>query len=422
MGIKVGMCGVGAFADCFIPLFKAHPLVDEVVLCDLDADKLRAKAEAFGIARTSPSLDDLCTTDVDAIAVITQHWMHGPQATQALRAGKHVYSAVPSAITMEEITDLVRAVEETGLTYMIGETSYYYPCTIYCRDRFQKGDFGRAVYAEAEYYHDWDHGLYDVAKWRGGANWLWLAGGPPMYYPTHSTSMVISVTGAHMTHVSCMGFVDDHEDGIYRAEANQWGNVFSNESALFRMSDGSMARINEFRRIGHPGTVGMSLYGTLGSYEEQANAQAWITKNGAETTDLRKLLAPIGVASRGAGVSPAEAVASVSPTTSSAGETPARRASMAAITSADGTHREDSKVHPIERLPREFIGLPNSHNGSHQFLVHDFVTACAEGKPTPNNVWQAARYLIPGLVAHESAKLGGELLEVPDLGDAPSSR
>ena len=394
MGIKVGICGVGAFADCFIPLFKAHPLVDKVILSDLDPDKLRAKSEAFGLPLTSPSLDHLCTTDVDAIAIITQNWMHGPQATQALRAGKHVYSAVPSAITMEEITGLVRAVEETGLTYMIGETSYYYPCAIYCRDRFRHGDFGRAVYAEAEYLHDWDHGLYDVAKWRGGENWRWTGGGPPMYYPTHSTSMVISVTGAHMTHVSCFGFVDDHEDGVYRAHSNQWGNVFSNESALFRMSDGSMARINEFRRIGHPGTVSLSLYGTLGSYEEQANAQAWITKNGAKTTDLRELLAPQGVsASRGA---------------------------MAAITSADGTHREASRVHPVERLPREFIGLPNGHNGSHQFLVHDFVTACAEGAPTPNNVWQAARYLIPGLIAHESAKRGGELLDVPDLGDAPT--
>ncbi len=35
MGIKVGMCGTGAFADCFIPLFKHHPQVDQVVLCDL---------------------------------------------------------------------------------------------------------------------------------------------------------------------------------------------------------------------------------------------------------------------------------------------------------------------------------------------------------------------------------------------------
>ena len=40
MSIKIGICGTGAFADCFIPLFRAHPLVRQVVLCDLDAAKL----------------------------------------------------------------------------------------------------------------------------------------------------------------------------------------------------------------------------------------------------------------------------------------------------------------------------------------------------------------------------------------------
>jgi predicted dehydrogenase len=131
MRIRVGICGVGAFADCFIPLFKAHPQVDNVVLCDLDAEKLAAKCAKFGIEDRCGSLDDLCDRDVDAIAIITQHHLHGPQAVQALKSGKHVYSAVPSAITIPEITELVRTVESTGKIYMIGETSYYYPCTIY---------------------------------------------------------------------------------------------------------------------------------------------------------------------------------------------------------------------------------------------------------------------------------------------------
>ena len=54
---------------------------------------------------------------------------------------------------------------------MIGETSYYYTQVIYCRQQFNAGKFGRIVYGEGEYYHDMDHGLYDVKKWRGGKNW-----------------------------------------------------------------------------------------------------------------------------------------------------------------------------------------------------------------------------------------------------------
>lgn len=393
MTITVGICGVGAFADCFIPLFKAHPEVRRVVLCDLDATKLAQKAEKFSIADTCPSLDELCQSDVDAVAIFSQNTYHGPQSVQALRAGKHVYSAVPSAITLDEMAALVRAVTETGRTYMIGETSYYYPCTIYCRDRYRAGDFGHVVYTEGEYYHDFDHGLYDVYRWRYGAEWEKYAGMPPLLYPTHSTSMLVSVTGAHVTHVSALGFVDRHADGLFTPAANLWGNTFSNESVLCRMSDGSIGRINEFRRIGHPGTVRLSMYGTEGSYEEQHESKLWVTKHGS--TDVTADLACAAI--------------------------PQRLADglMAQVTSADGTHLGSSRVHPVHLLPQEFLGLPNEHEGSHQFLVHEFVTACVNRQTPANNVWQAARYLIPGLVAHESALAGGQLMEVPDFGDAP---
>ena len=101
MGIRVGMVGVGAFAQPFIPLFLAHPLVDEVAFCDLDETRLEEVAAKFGVKRTYPSLDALCESDLDAAVIITQNWLHGPQAVQALRAGKHVYSAVPTGITVD---------------------------------------------------------------------------------------------------------------------------------------------------------------------------------------------------------------------------------------------------------------------------------------------------------------------------------
>jgi predicted dehydrogenase len=395
MGIRVGICGTGAFSTGFIPLFKAHPEVEQVILCDLDSAKLEEKSRRFEIPDTCPSLDDLCEMDLDAVAIFTQHHVHGPQAIQALRSGKHVYSAVPSAISLEEVGALVDAVSETGLVYMLGETSYYYPCAIYCRQRYAQGDFGRIVYAEAEYIHDFDHGLYDVYRWRHGANWREYAGLPPMFYPTHSMSMVVSVTGAHATQVTGVGFVDDHEDGLFDPEMNVWRNAFSNETALCRMSDGSVARFNEFRRVGHPGAVRMSMFGTLGSYEEQVGGQVWVTRNSDETVDLTPMLSPEGV---------------LEPP----GDDP-----MSKVTGSDGTHVGASRVHPVHLLPKEYIGLPSGHAGSHQFLVHDFVTACTEGGLPPNNVWQAARYLVPGLVAHESARQGRLWMEVPDFGDPP---
>ena len=110
-------------------------------------------------------------SDVDAVAIFTQRWTHGPLVVQALRAGKHVYSAVPMAISEEEIAEIIEAVRETGLTYMMGETSYYNPATVFARKKNAEGAFGRIFYAEGDYVHDMDLGFYDAYQYSGGENW-----------------------------------------------------------------------------------------------------------------------------------------------------------------------------------------------------------------------------------------------------------
>jgi len=399
MGLKIGICGMGAFSRNFIALFKAHPLVDEVVLSDLIPERAQERAAQFDNPRTFGSLDALCESDVDAVVLMTQRQLHGPQALQALNAGKHVYSAVPIAQTVDEVRDIVHSVERTRLIYMTGETSTYMPCTIYCRERYQKGDFGRFVYSEGQYFHDMRH-FYDPFRRSGGPKWKRIAGLPPMHYPTHSVSLTLSVTGAHVTGVSCLGVVDHHEDGIFRRGANLWNNVFSNETALMRTSDGGAMRINEFRRIGWRGQAGgvlMSLYGTKGCFETQANAQAWVSIDPEAQVDLTDLLKcqnlPV---------------------------TDATRSDENAVVLQE-FHTGVSKVHPVGRLPETFHGLPNGHFGSHQFLADDFVKAVATRTLPPNHVWASARYCIPGLVAHQSATNNGVWTDVPDLGDPPAN-
>lgn len=80
-----------------------------------------------------------------------------------------------------------------------------------------------------------------------------------------------------------------------------------------------------------------------------------------------------------------------------------------------------AKIQDKDRLPKSFRSIPPfSHFNSHPFLVDDFCRAVVEGKLPPNNAWDAARYMIPGLIAHESALKGGELMDIPDLGEAPA--
>ena len=50
-------------------------------------------------------------------------------------------------------------------------------------------------------------------------------------------------------------------------------------------------------------------------------------------------------------------------------------------------------------------------------LVESYVAA---GRTPAVNVWETVRYMAPGVMAHKSALKDGEILDVPDWGDAPT--
>ncbi len=368
MSISVGIVGVGQFGPHFIKPFKEHPDVSRVALCDVNTERLSARAREFEIEETYASLDEICSSDLDALAIITQPWLHTPQVIQAMEAGKHAYSAVPVVYgregdeILEQCDRLIEAVKRTGQIYMMGETTFFRAETMFCRQKAERGAFGEFVYGEGEYFHDLSHGLYDVAKNRWGAQWgRDKMGGVPMHYPTHSTSGVISVMGAHMTEVSAFGYVYPNDDWF--REDTVWGNVFSNEVALYRMSNGATARICEFRRIGHRGREGFRIYGTEGSFENDVSGAKWVTKDGWEKADLEAAREP---------------------------------------------------------LPEALTADLGGHGGSHSYLVHEFVDSCNRQRLPRINAWEAVRYVAPGVMAHKSALRDGELMKVPDWGDAPA--
>ena len=90
MGISLGLVGLGAFGSCFAPLFKSHPLVDRIALCDQEADCLKKWVERPSFQDkldekdVFEELDDICRADLDGLVIITQPWLHAPQCVQAM--------------------------------------------------------------------------------------------------------------------------------------------------------------------------------------------------------------------------------------------------------------------------------------------------------------------------------------------------
>lgn len=379
MGISIGIVGCGAFAQSFIPLYKTHPSVERLALCDILPERLAENARKHGVEETYAGLDEICKADLDALVIITQPWLHAPQAIQAMEAGKHVYSAVPiiSLDDGDQMLDwcykLIDACLRTGMRYMMGETSYYRPEAMFGRRMAKEDAFGEFVFAEGEYFHDIDSpycSLREVAKARrGGRLDPKDTGGVPMHYPTHSIGGLLSVMKCHMTKVSAHGFIFPNDDWF--REDTVSGNLYSDETALFHLSNGACARICEYRRIACRGMdEQFSLYGTKGSLVHSVDGPRWCTMTDKRPLTIEEMRTPL----------PEEV---------------------------------------LKAFSKGFDDPYGGHGGSHAYLVHEFVSSIIEDRQPTVNAWVAARFFAPGVMAHKSALRHGELLDVPDWGEPP---
>lgn len=416
MGISLGLVGLGSFGSAFADLFKSHPLVDRVGLCDMEESRIAQFADSpffqdkFDPKDAHTSFDEMCEADFDALVIITQPWLHAPQCLQAMEKGKHVYSAVPiisvpdDSEVLDWIDRLVRASRRTGRLYMLGETTVFHPQTMYCRRMAAEGRFGDFVYAEGEYCHDVDADCnlrrvkHSRTTNRAGRDYQermaeYAAKGykkGPMHYPTHSTSGPVNVMQAHAVKVTAYGHANRTGDPYFQDHA------FSNEMAIFQMSNGATVRIAEMRES--PGQLGgasetFRIMGTTGTFSEDRFFE--IERPDPDDVDLDALNGPTKRE-----LTPEDMRDPLPPEVQEA----FKRAMNQDLNECDLQNRDFT---------------PRGHGGSHPYLVHEFVEAVANERQPMPNIWEAARYMAMGVRAHQSALKGGENLDVPDWGDGP---
>jgi predicted dehydrogenase len=370
--LRIGVIG-GGFGTSFF--WQKHPNSRVTAVCDIRPDRLQRLSEVFRCdAKYRSFREFLKHKEMDAVAVFTPAPLHAWMDIESMKAGKHVISAVPAAMSEEELVRILETVKSTGMKYMMAETSYYRPEIMTCREWARRGDFGTIFYSEAEYHHE---GLIPLMYDERGFP-TWRHGLPPMHYPTHSTGMVIPVTGERLTEVQAVGWGDKHEV----LQTNQYRNPFWNTTAFFKTSGGHSSRISVFWHVAAGGTERGQFYGDRLSYIMER-------PEGSKNTVIR--------ISKGGQV----------------------------VLDENGYPAGDVKIEAFqqpnhwEKLP-EALRTQSGHGGSHTFITHEFISAILEDRNPEVNIWEAIAFTLPGIVAHRSALKGGEVMKVPDYGKAPA--
>jgi predicted dehydrogenase len=150
---------------------------------------------------------------------------------------------------------------------------------------------------------------------------------------------------------------------------SRYGNPHSHETALFRLADGTAAKVSISWRIGRGHIVRFAFYGTEMSFE-----------SGDVEWEKHKLLTLQG-------------------------------------------SRPIWPEQPYHRLPPA-LSTHTGHRGSHPFIAHDFLTAVRADTTPPIDVYEAVAYTAPGICAHQSAQ-ERRTVPIPSFdraGDPPPQR
>lgn len=367
--INVAIIGLGFGAE-FIPIYQRHPNANMYAICQRNKENLDKVGDEFGIEKRYTDYDELLKDpNVHAVHINTPIPDHATQSIKALKAGKHVACTVPMATTVEECRQIVALVKETGLTYMMMETVVYAREFLFMKDLYEKGALGKLQFLKASHQQEMD----------GWPNY-W-PGLPPMYYATHCVGPVLGLTRAEAEYVSCFG------SGTIREELHKhYNSPYAVESTHIKFKDSDISAY-----------IYRSLFDVARQYRE--SFEVYGSKKSVEWPLIEGEPLVVHTAKKPEPEIPEKVEC---PDFAHLLPKEIQRFTTGGVYDTDG-HQHLSFTQGA------------GHGGSHPHLVHEFISALTDKREPFPNARQSANITCVGILAHESAKKGGEIVRLPEF-------
>jgi len=182
-----------------------------VGVCDANEESARQVASEHGVdaVYTDPG-EALRQCDADAVYVATPVWLHGPQAIQALEAGRHVLVEKPLGPDLVSCDQVCEAAARTGLKAGCAYYRRLFPAYHHARQMLDSGEFGQIVLARMVYFSWFAPTPDDPKYWRVERGKS--GGGPLSDMGTHMLDVLIGLLGLPETaYAKCGNTVHDWE-------------------------------------------------------------------------------------------------------------------------------------------------------------------------------------------------------------------
>ncbi len=360
--VRVGIAGLG-FGSNFVEIFRTHPRSEIRAVCDTDQQLLGKIQKKYHVPSAYNRFSDLVADQqIDAVLIMSPVTKHYEMVKASLSAGKHTACAVPMAETKEECLDLVNQRRNSQKVYMMFETAVYTRTCLHVKNLRDTGQLGKIQFLRGSHQQN-----MSMPGWPS----YWY-GYPPMLYATHALSPLLALSRKPVAEVVCYG------SGTIREEyAKIYGSPFAIESALMKLDESDVAC-----------EVTRSLFDTIRQYRESIDVYA--DKLSFEW----------------------EQVAGEGPVLFSGLEEASR------IEIPDYAHLlpEEIRMFTGGQVNDESHASSvqgGGHGGSYPHMVHEFISAIVEERPSEIDADVAANWTMAGICAHDSALQGGVTVELP---------
>jgi myo-inositol 2-dehydrogenase/D-chiro-inositol 1-dehydrogenase len=146
--VRIGSVGLGRLGLAHAENIAARIRHAELAaLCDVDRKKLNETADKLGVSGRYDSFEEMIARkDLDAVVLVSPSPLHTRQISQALDAGKHVFSEKPLGVTVAECKNAEKAVEaHPEKVFMLGFMRRFDESYRYAHEKLASGEIGKPV-------------------------------------------------------------------------------------------------------------------------------------------------------------------------------------------------------------------------------------------------------------------------------------
>ena len=189
---RIALVGCGRISKNHFEAISRIEGLELSAVCDEDASRAEEAGRANGVPWFRSYEEMLANAPSDAVTICTPSGLHPEQGIVAARAGKHVITEKPMAITLSAADDLVHACDQAHVhLFVVKQNRLNAPIQLVKR-AIDKGRFGRIYLANCTVRWARPQEYYDSAPWRG--TWE-FDGGAFMNQASHYVDLIQWLVG-----------------------------------------------------------------------------------------------------------------------------------------------------------------------------------------------------------------------------------